>query len=79
MILYCALVSGFERIYLKNLKYDWILKADDDTFVIIENLSKFLKDYDPQTPLFTGLELTTWETVCYVHKLLEKNYRTSFN
>lgn len=33
---------------------DWFIKADDDTFVIVENLRFLLKDYDPSKPIFFG-------------------------
>ena len=33
---------------------DWVLKADDDTFVIVENLRHLLKDHEPEEPKFLG-------------------------
>ena len=30
------------------------MKADDDTFVIVENLRFMLKDYDPSFPIYFG-------------------------
>ncbi|KAK4317482.1 hypothetical protein Pmani_011481 [Petrolisthes manimaculis] len=36
--------------------YDWYLKADDDTFVIVENLRYFLKAIDPGKPVYYGVK-----------------------
>ena len=33
---------------------NWYLKADDDTYFIIENLKKMLSRYDPNKPHFLG-------------------------
>uniref|UniRef100_H2YKS1 Glycoprotein-N-acetylgalactosamine 3-beta-galactosyltransferase 1 n=1 Tax=Ciona savignyi TaxID=51511 RepID=H2YKS1_CIOSA len=37
---------------------DWFLKADDDTYVIIENLKLLLKDYDSFQPMYFGRKFT---------------------
>ncbi len=34
--------------------FDWFLKADDDTYVIIENLRNFVSHYDTGSPLYFG-------------------------
>lgn len=34
--------------------YDYFLKADDDTYVIVENLRKHLADLDPSAPFIMG-------------------------
>lgn len=33
-------------------EFDWFLKADDDTFVIIENLKERVSMMDPQKPYY---------------------------
>lgn len=38
----------FAYIYSKYAYYDWFLKVDDDTFIFVENLRKFLRDKDPK-------------------------------
>ncbi|CAL8127789.1 unnamed protein product [Orchesella dallaii] len=47
--------EAFKYIY-KNYfdKADWFLKADDDTYVIMENLRLFLKDKDSKAPIYFG-------------------------
>ena len=33
---------------------DWFLKADDDTYIIMENLKHYLSQYDPAKPHYVG-------------------------
>lgn len=40
-------------------KADWFMKADDDTYVILENLRYFLKDYNKLDPVFFGHHFKT--------------------
>ncbi len=35
-------------------KYDWYLKADDDTFIFYDNLKLFLSDKNPKLPITFG-------------------------
>ena len=34
--------------------YDFFIKTDTDTYVVVENLLDFLKDKDPELPHFYG-------------------------
>ncbi|EDW77944.1 uncharacterized protein Dwil_GK24280 [Drosophila willistoni] len=50
--------AGLEYVYKHYYQqYDWFLKADDDTYVILENLREFLKRYTPKLPVYFGSKL----------------------
>ncbi|XP_078655581.1 glycoprotein-N-acetylgalactosamine 3-beta-galactosyltransferase 1-like [Branchiostoma floridae x Branchiostoma belcheri] len=47
--------AAYEYIYKNHIDdADWFMKADDDTFVVVENLRYMLKDYDPTEPVYFG-------------------------
>ncbi|XP_071108511.1 glycoprotein-N-acetylgalactosamine 3-beta-galactosyltransferase 1-like [Haliotis cracherodii] len=47
--------EAFKYVYSNHFnEADWFLKADDDTYVILENLRHFLSDKDTQQPLYYG-------------------------
>lgn len=43
--------------YLHNNEFDWYLKADDDTFVFMNNLRTFLKNKNSSVPIDFGYDL----------------------
>ncbi|XP_035688943.1 glycoprotein-N-acetylgalactosamine 3-beta-galactosyltransferase 1-like isoform X1 [Branchiostoma floridae] len=47
--------AAYEYIYKNHIDdADWFMKADDDTFVVVENLRYMLKDYDPTEAVYFG-------------------------
>ncbi|XP_050418929.2 glycoprotein-N-acetylgalactosamine 3-beta-galactosyltransferase 1 [Patella vulgata] len=47
--------EAFKHVHKYYLdQADWFVKADDDSYFIVENLRYFLKDHDPNKPLYFG-------------------------
>ena len=47
--------SAFKYVYQHHFEdYDWFVKADDDTYMIIENLRYLLKDHNSSHPIYFG-------------------------
>lgn len=40
-------------------EYDWFMKADDDTYVIVDNLKKFLAKYSPFDAIYFGCQFSS--------------------
>ena len=47
---------AYKYIYRKYNNYDWYLKADDDTYVFIDNLRKFLSSKNSTKPVTYGYD-----------------------
>jgi len=45
-----------EYLHQNNNDYDWYLKADDDTFVFIDNLRKFIQNKNKSAPVTYGYD-----------------------
>ncbi|XP_063964419.1 glycoprotein-N-acetylgalactosamine 3-beta-galactosyltransferase 1-like [Lytechinus pictus] len=52
--------KSLEYIYKHHFNdADWFLKADDDTYVVVENLMAFLSNRDPAEPVYYGFDFNT--------------------
>ncbi|XP_059489913.1 glycoprotein-N-acetylgalactosamine 3-beta-galactosyltransferase 1-A-like [Neocloeon triangulifer] len=58
--LWAKTVEAFNHIYENySREYDWFLKADDDSYVIVDNLRKFLLPYNTNEPEYFGFNYKT--------------------
>lgn len=51
---------SFLHVYQHYAHYDWYLKADDDTFVIVSNLRRFLDEKNSNDPITYGYNFNKW-------------------
>lgn len=53
--------EGFKFVYDKYRHLaDWFIKADDDTYLIVDNLRSFLTSHDPSDPIYFGCHFTPY-------------------
>ncbi|XP_068997279.1 glycoprotein-N-acetylgalactosamine 3-beta-galactosyltransferase 1-A isoform X1 [Embiotoca jacksoni] len=53
--LYWKTIRAFHYVYEHHVdKADWFLKADDDTFVVVDNLRWVLSNHTPEEPIYFG-------------------------
>nr|XP_046274203.1 glycoprotein-N-acetylgalactosamine 3-beta-galactosyltransferase 1 isoform X3 [Scatophagus argus]XP_046274204.1 glycoprotein-N-acetylgalactosamine 3-beta-galactosyltransferase 1 isoform X3 [Scatophagus argus]XP_046274205.1 glycoprotein-N-acetylgalactosamine 3-beta-galactosyltransferase 1 isoform X3 [Scatophagus argus]XP_046274207.1 glycoprotein-N-acetylgalactosamine 3-beta-galactosyltransferase 1 isoform X3 [Scatophagus argus] len=65
--LYWKTIRAFQYIHQHHLdEADWFLKADDDTFVVVENLRYTLSKYDTEKPLYLGRRFTPFLSQGYM-------------
>uniref|UniRef100_A0A0A1X6F5 N-acetylgalactosaminide beta-1,3-galactosyltransferase n=1 Tax=Zeugodacus cucurbitae TaxID=28588 RepID=A0A0A1X6F5_ZEUCU len=53
--------EGFRHVYERYFDdYDWFVKADDDTYMVMENLRYMLYAYSPELPIYFGYQLVRY-------------------
>ncbi|XP_036327423.1 glycoprotein-N-acetylgalactosamine 3-beta-galactosyltransferase 1-like [Rhagoletis pomonella] len=63
-----SILISFSYVYRYYAdEIDWLLKVNDDNFVILENLRKMLLPYSPDDPLNFGCKMKDDENQTYMH------------
>ncbi|KAM3928674.1 glycoprotein-N-acetylgalactosamine 3-beta-galactosyltransferase 1 [Leptodactylus fuscus] len=53
--LYWKTIKAFQYVHDHHLdEADWFMKADDDTYVVVDNLRRLLSQYKPEDPIYFG-------------------------
>ncbi|GMS79495.1 hypothetical protein PENTCL1PPCAC_1670, partial [Pristionchus entomophagus] len=67
--LFAGIPDSYENLFYKSryafyyiseimrADYDWFVKADDDTYLIVDNLRKYLRTLDPTQPYYVGYRM----------------------
>ena len=50
----------YKYLYNKYNDYDWYLKADDDTFIFVDNLRQFVADKNSSSPVTFGYDFKVY-------------------
>ncbi|CAG5132785.1 unnamed protein product [Candidula unifasciata] len=59
--------AAFKYIYKNHLDdADWFLKADDDTYIVVDNLHHFLQDHSSTKPVYFGRKFKAPEKKPYM-------------
>lgn len=65
--LYWKTIKALQYLHQHHLdEANWFLKADDDTYVVMENLHYVLSQYDPEKPLYLGRRFTPFISQGYM-------------
>lgn len=60
-------IVSFRYIYKHHYNADWLVKADNNTFMIIDNLRHFLSRHDPSESIYFG---------CKYHPYVDQGYHS---